>query len=123
MRDSVRLLYLLTYCASGPSLRTSDRSPIKGVPRWRDRFVQYGIKMSFGGSGTLKIMIYVENYPQKRLADYHPLWGWEVLISGYNIYTYHICTYMGDKQRTLRYPTYTVRKSSLDHDSGKKDRG
>ena len=32
---------------------------------WDDRFVQYGVKLSFGGSGTLKIVIYVENYPQK----------------------------------------------------------
>ena len=38
----------------------------------------YGIKVSFWGSGTLKIVIPVENYPQKRsfrLADYHPF-GW-----------------------------------------------
>ena len=51
---------------------------VRGVPRWRGRFVQYGIKVSFWGSGTLKIVIYVENYPQKRcfwLADYHPLRG------------------------------------------------
>ena len=37
----------------------------------------YGIKVSFWGSGTLKIAIPVENYPQKRffrLDDYHPLW-------------------------------------------------
>ena len=54
-------------------------SGVKGLPRWRDRFSQYGIKVSFWGSETLKIVIYVENYPQKRcfrLADYHPLWGW-----------------------------------------------
>ena len=37
---------------------------IKGVPRWcDDRFGQYGIKVSFWASGTLKIVIYVENYP------------------------------------------------------------
>ena len=49
---------------------------LKGVPRWCDRFGQYGIKVSFWASGTLKIVIYVENYPQKRcfrLTDYHPL--------------------------------------------------
>ena len=43
-----------------------------------DRFSQYGIKVSFLGSGTLKIVIYVENYPQKRrfrLDDYNPLCG------------------------------------------------
>ena len=52
---------------------------IRGVPRWCDRFTQYGIKVSFWGSGPLKIVIPVENHPQKpknRLADYHPLWGW-----------------------------------------------
>ena len=71
---------------------------IKGLPNLRDRFVQYGIRMSFWGSGTLKIVIYVENYPQKRcfrLADYHPSGGGGVLISGHNIYTYYICTYRG----------------------------
>ena len=83
---------------------------IRGVPRWRDRFVQYGIKVSFWGSGTLKIVIYVENYPQKRcfrLADYHPLLGWGgVLISGQNIYTYHIYTYMGGTVTSAVYPLY-----------------
>ena len=34
---------------------------IRGRPRWDDRFSQYGIKLSFWGSGTLKIVIYVEN--------------------------------------------------------------
>ena len=38
-------------------------SGVKGLPSLRDRFVQYGIKVSFWGSGTLKIVIYVENYP------------------------------------------------------------
>ena len=68
------------------------------MPRWCDRFGQHGIKVSFWASGTLKIVIYVENYPQKRcfrLADYHPLWGWGVLISGQYICTYHICTCRG----------------------------
>ena len=53
--------------------------PLRGVPTWDDRFSQYGMKVSFWGSGTLKIVIYVENYPKKRcfrLSDYHPLWGW-----------------------------------------------
>ena len=47
----------------------------------------YIIKVSFWGSGTLKIVIPVENHPQKRsfwLADYHPLWV-GVLISGHNL--------------------------------------
>ena len=60
---------------------------IRGVPRSLDRFSQCGIKVSFWGSGTLKIVIYVKNYPQKRcfrLDDYHPLWGGR-LISGHNI--------------------------------------
>ena len=37
-----------------------------------------GIKVNFWGSGTLKIVIYVKNYPQKRsfrLAVYHPPLG------------------------------------------------
>ena len=39
---------------------------VRGVPTWDDRFSQYGMKVSFWGSGTLKIVIYVKNYPQKR---------------------------------------------------------
>ena len=42
-------------------------NPLRGRPTWDDRFSQYGIKVSFGGSGTLKIVIYVENYPQKTM--------------------------------------------------------
>ena len=78
---------------------------VKGLPNLGDRFVQYGIKVSFWGARTLKIVIYVENYPQKRVFGWliiTPLWSGGVLISGYNIYTYHICTYRGDKQRTSR---------------------
>ena len=30
-------------------------------------FGQYGIKVSFGGSGTLKIVIYVETHPQNNV--------------------------------------------------------
>ena len=44
------------------------------------RSLLYGIKVSFWGSGTLKIAIPVENYPQKRssrLADYRPPLGGE----------------------------------------------
>ena len=96
---------------------------LKGVPRWRDRFVQYGIKVSFWGSGTLKIVIYVENYPQKRcfrLAYYYPLGG---LVRGVtqrtNIYPLNICTYRGGKQRTSRQPTYTEIVPRY-HDSGGK---
>ena len=36
---------------------------------------QYGVKMSFWGAETLKIVVLVENHPKKRifcLADYHP---------------------------------------------------
>ena len=60
--------------------RKSPADPVlelKGLPNLGDRFVQYGIKVSFWGSGTLKTVIYVKNHPQKRsfrLADYHPLW-------------------------------------------------
>ena len=54
----------------------------------------YGVKVSFWGSGTLKIVIYVENHPQKRSfwLALSPLWV-GVLISGHNMYTYHIYTY------------------------------
>ena len=51
----------------------------KGPAQPTRQVCQYGIRVSFWGSRTLKIVIYVENYPQKRcfrLADYHPLWGW-----------------------------------------------
>ena len=51
---------------------------VKGVPRWDDRFGQYGIKVSFGDSGTLKIVIYVGNHPHRpilRLTVYHPSEG------------------------------------------------
>ena len=63
-----------------------------------DRFILYGNTVSFWGSSmTLKIVIPVEDHPQKlsfRLAYYHPI-CMGVLISGYNIYTYNIYTYRG----------------------------
>ena len=31
---------------------------VRGVPRWRDRFVQYGIKVSFWGFETLKMIMF-----------------------------------------------------------------
>ena len=40
---------------------------LQGGARWDDRFGQYGIKVSLWGSGTLKIVILVENHPQKRI--------------------------------------------------------
>jgi len=42
-----------------------------------NRFGQYGIKVSFWGSGTLKIVILVKNHPQRtfRFAYYHPSEG------------------------------------------------
>ena len=46
---------------------------------------QYGTKVSSWGSETFKIVIPVENHPQKpknRLAYYHPLLGVGMLISG-----------------------------------------
>ena len=60
------------------------KTSVRGVPRWRDRFPQCGIMVSFWGSKTPKIVIPVENHPQKpenRLADDHPLGGWGLLIS------------------------------------------
>ena len=44
-------------------------------PAWCSRFVLYGIKVRFGESVTHRIVIPIENYPQKRsvrLTDYHP---------------------------------------------------
>ena len=49
-----------------------------GVAQVTRQVSQYGIKVSSWGSETFKIVIPVENHPQKpknRLADYHPLWG------------------------------------------------
>ena len=70
------------------------------MPRWRDRFGQYGIKVSFWGSGdTLKIVIYftLKTAPRNELLVWliiTPSGRW-VLISGHNIHTYHIYTYRG----------------------------
>ena len=38
-------------------------------------FGQYGIKVSFGGSGTLKIVIYVETHPHR----INGFFGWMIL--------------------------------------------
>ena len=46
---------------------------LKGLPNLRDRFVQYGIRMSFWGSGTLKIVIYLENYLR------NDVFGWLII--------------------------------------------
>ena len=56
----------------------SKAPTIRGVPRWCDRFGQYGTKVDFGSSGTLRIVIYVENHPHRPvlwLDDYHPSEG------------------------------------------------
>jgi hypothetical protein len=47
------------------NINMSTLLTVKGVPRWDDRLGQYGIKVSFWGSGTLKIviLILVENHP------------------------------------------------------------
>ena len=57
--DAVGLRAGRRRCSPTPPGRAG--SGVKGVPRWCDRFGQYGIKVSFWGS-TLKIVIYVENY-------------------------------------------------------------
>ena len=93
VRRACSMLFFLP--ADGETGRTgvAQVAWIKGLARWRDRFILYGIKVSFWGSGTLKIVIPVENYPQKqrfRLVDYHSPLGWRVLISGYSIYFYYI---------------------------------
>ena len=86
---------------------------------------QYGIKVSSWGSETFKIVIPVENHPPKpknRLADYHPLWGWGVvLISGQiDVLTIHV--HIGVVNSGCHDSPH-IRKSSLDHDSGEKNRG
>ena len=69
-------------CKTYPARVSPHHTPhvyIRGRPWWDDRFSLYGIKVSFWGSGTLKIVIYVENHPQKpknRLDYYHPLCVW-----------------------------------------------
>ena len=59
------------------------------------RFILYGVYVSLWGSGTLKIVIPFENYPQKRsfrLPNYHPLSeGIGVLISGYQYNDRWVC--------------------------------
>ena len=44
-------------------------STVRGVPRWRDRFPQYGIKVSYWGSGTLKIVIPVSKITERSADD------------------------------------------------------
>ena len=78
-------------------------------------FPQYGIKVSYWGSGTLKIVIPVENHPQKtgnRLADYHPS-GVGVLISG-QIYVLTIYVHTG-VVNSGRHDSPRIRKSSYYH--------
>ena len=85
---------------------------------------QYGFKVSSWGSETFKIVIPVENHPQKpknRLADYHPLGGCGVLIS-VQIYILTIYVHIG-VLNSGRHDSPHIRKSSLDHDSGEKNRG
>ena len=71
---------------------------VKGPAQPTRQVCQYGIRVSFWGSGTLRIVIYVEIYPQKRcfrLDDYHPPLWWGVLISGQYIFYDHICACRG----------------------------
>jgi hypothetical protein len=70
-------------------------------------------------------VIYVENYPQKRffrLADYHPpLWWGGVNQRTIYICSDHICACRG--VNSGRHDSPYIRKLSLDHDSGEKNRG
>ena len=94
---------------------------LQGGGRWDDRFGQYGFKVSFWGSGTLKIVILVENTTPR-----NGFFGWlinsqsegGVLISGHYRYSYHVCIWRGDKHRTQQYPINT--EIIPDHDSGGK---
>ena len=47
--------------------------PLKGVPRWCDRFGQYGIKVSFWASETLKIVISSKTSPR------NDVFGWLIM--------------------------------------------
>ena len=51
---------------------------LKGVPRWRDRFVQYGIKVSFWGSETLKNKIVKST--SKITRPRNDVFGWMIII-------------------------------------------
>ena len=88
--------------------------PIKGVPRWRDKFPQYGIKVRLWGSGTLKIVIPIENHPQKtknRLDEYlTPRWLGDVK----NIGSYHKAVHVHvGVVNSRRHDSPHIRKSSL----------
>ena len=58
--SSLKFVYF--FCPSGLSACTYGRTGGCQVIKY---VCIYGIKVSFWGSGTLKIAIYVENYPQK----------------------------------------------------------
>jgi len=45
---------------ASPGCRVLGSCTVRGWPRWCDRFGQYGMKMSFWGSETLKIATIVE---------------------------------------------------------------
>ena len=55
-----------------PKLR---RSLKREVPRWVDTFGQYGIEVSFGGRGTLNIVITSKNTPKPMKHFY----GWKII--------------------------------------------
>ena len=75
-----------------------------GLPTFQGCILGFPV-VSFWGSGTLKIVIYVENQPQKRGFCWLiiiPLWV-GVLISGRDIICIHtIYIHIGGKQRTSR---------------------
>ena len=60
---------------------------LRGWPRWRDRFPQYGIKVSYWGSGTLKIVIPVENHPHPNV--------WLLSTSTFYFYFYFLFRFSG----------------------------
>ena len=92
----------------------------EGARRWCDRFGQYGVKVSFWASRTLKIVI-----SPSKTTPRNDVFGWliitpsgggGVLISGQYICSYHICTCRG--VNSGRHDSPYIRKLSLDHDSG-----
>ena len=73
---------------------------LRGWLMWCGRFVIGGIKVSFWASGTLKIVIPIENYPTNGVFGWlviTPYEGWRCELAD-SIYIFTI--YIGGKQRT-----------------------
>ena len=74
---------------------------------WCGRFVIDGVKVSFWGSGTLKIVIPIENYPTNGVFGWlviTPYEGWRCELAD-SIYIFTI--YIGGKTADVKYSTCT----------------